>query len=61
MSENLLTYDQAAAILHVSTRTIRRYVARRKIAVIRLSGRNPRIRPSALDRALETHTEQGIK
>jgi excisionase family DNA binding protein len=52
----LLTYEQAGALLGVSHWTIRRYVARRKLKVVRLSGATKRIRPADLDKLVEALT-----
>jgi excisionase family DNA binding protein len=56
----LLTYEQAAERLQVSARTIRRYVARKKISSVRLSGNVRRIREVDLERAVEKLTTKGI-
>jgi excisionase family DNA binding protein len=57
---SLLTYEEAANQLRVSIRTIRRYVARKKLAAVRLSGNTRRIRQADLDRAVEKFTTKGI-
>ena len=57
---DLLTIDQAASSLGVSDRTIRRYIARRKLAVIRLGYRTARIRPVDLEKLKDKLTEKSI-
>jgi excisionase family DNA binding protein len=56
----LLTYEDAALQWKVSTRTIRRYIARKKIRVIQLSGNTKRIRQADLDRAADKLTTHSI-
>ena len=57
---DLLTIDQAAESLGVSDRSVRRYVARRKLAVIRLGHRTVRIRPADLEKFKEKLTDKSI-
>jgi excisionase family DNA binding protein len=57
---NLLTYEQAAARLGVSCRSVRRYVAQRKISSVRISGNVRRIRETDLERSIEKLTTKGI-
>jgi|GraSoiStandDraft_16_1057320.scaffolds.fasta_scaffold653047_1 excisionase family DNA binding protein len=44
----LLTADEAAEILNVSLRTVRRLIAQQKLSIVRV-GRAVRIRPEALN------------
>ena len=46
--EQILTVDEAAALLKVTTRTIRSWVAKRQIPFFRLNGRMIRFRRSSL-------------
>lgn len=52
----LLTYEQAGDVLGVSARTVRRFVARKKLKVVRLSGTVKRIRVADLDKFVEART-----
>ena len=55
-----LTIDELAAELGVSDRSVRRYIARRKLAVIRLGHRTVRIRRSEAERFKEKLTQKSI-
>ena len=48
VNSKLLTISEVATRLGVSTRSVRRFVDREELAVIRLSGRLVRITPAAL-------------
>jgi len=50
--QRLLTVEDVAELLHVSTRQVRRMIAEHRIEAIRL-GRAVRIRPEALAATLE--------
>ena len=50
--DNLLTVQQAAALLQVSPATIRAWILRRQIQYVKIS-RSVRIRKSTLDRLIE--------
>lgn len=56
----LLTIEEAAAEIRVSERSIRRYLARRKLAALRLGHRTVRIRRADLDRFTERQTDKSI-
>ena len=47
----LLTVPEVALILHVSTRTVHRLIAEKKLSVVRI-GRSVRIKPSAVSKII---------
>jgi excisionase family DNA binding protein len=55
-----ITIETLAAELGVSDRSVRRYIARRKLAVIRLGHRTVRIRRSEAERFKEKLTQRSI-
>ena len=55
-----LTIEQFAAELGVSARSVRRYIARRKLAVLRLGHRTVRIRRTEAERFKEKLTQKSI-
>jgi len=56
MNDRLLTFTEAAELMRVSLRTIRRIVDSGSLAVIRLGERTLRIRSSEIERYLEENT-----
>jgi excisionase family DNA binding protein len=52
----LLTYEAAGKLLGVSERTIRHYVARKKLKCVHLSGTTKRIRVQDLHKMVEART-----
>ena len=54
MSEELLSYDEAARILRISESTLRKWTAARKIAFVRVGGR-VRFRHQELDDYINSH------
>lgn len=50
----LLTIDEAAKILRVSSRTVKRYIKAEAILAVRFGG-TVRIRPADLDRFIKAH------
>jgi len=57
----LMTYDQAAEYLAVSTKTLRRWVAERKIPVIIISRKLVRFRKEDLDRFISKHYQKALE
>lgn len=55
-SGTMLTLDQVADQFGVSRRTVERWVARKKIAVVRMSRKCVRVRPVEVDRVIERKT-----
>jgi len=55
---SLLTLNEAAEKCRVSRRTINRWIARRKLSVVRLSDRCPRIRLTELERTFDKFTQK---
>jgi excisionase family DNA binding protein len=53
MNTKLLTVEEVASFLCVSTRTVRRYIARGNLRAIRASRRTIRVRSADLDAFLE--------
>ncbi len=53
MDDDLLTIEQVAERLQLHPDTVRRYIRERKLAAIRLSSTNMRVRRSELDRFLK--------
>ena len=51
--EGLLTYEQAAARLGIAEKTLRNWVAARRIAFVRVSARCTRFDPADLDAYVE--------
>ena len=60
MNPDDLTIEQVAHKLGVSGRSVRRYIARRQLAVIRYGYRTARVTPAALERFKEKRTEKSI-
>jgi excisionase family DNA binding protein len=56
--EERLTYDQVADILGVDVRTVRRYVARRKLRIVNLSHSKRFFRRAWLEQDLEKLTQK---
>ncbi len=54
--DDLLTIAETAHTLHVSTRTVRRYLSQGLLACTRLSARAVRVRRSALQRFIDGAT-----
>lgn len=57
----LLTYDQAAEYLAISTKTLRRWVAERRIPVIKISRIVIRFRREDLDRFISKHYQKALE
>ena len=55
--EPLLSSKEAAAYLNISADTLKRWVARKEIEVVRSGNNIMRFRRSALDRWIARHTE----
>lgn len=55
--KSLLTYDQAAEVLGVSPRTVRRMVDRGQLPVVNLSARCHRIDPDDIDRMIQANKQ----
>ena len=53
MEDDLLTIEQVAERLQLHPDTVRRYIREKKLAAIRLSSTNMRVRKSELDRFLK--------
>lgn len=60
MSFGLLTLDQAAEQFGVSRRTINRWIARKKLAVVRMSHCTVRIRQTDIEKSITKRTEQAL-
>ena len=58
MSEELLSYDEAARILRISESTLRKWTAARKIAFVRVGGR-VRFRHKELDDYINSPQKKG--
>jgi len=53
MEDDLMTIEQVAERLQLHPDTVRRYIREKKLAAIRLSSTNMRVRKSELDRFLK--------
>jgi len=57
--DELLPLQEVAKRLSVSVETVRRYIKQKKLAAIRLSNTNLRVRQSELDRFLKARETDG--
>lgn len=57
MNPPLMTYQQVAEYFGITVRAVRRLVARKELAVVRMGHRTVRIRPSDAEKALGRMTE----
>lgn len=60
MIEDLFTIDQVAERFGVTRRTVNRWIARRKLAVVRISRQTVRVRENAIEKMLERLTERSV-